>query len=211
MTIAPLNEPFEVAPLTSERTLEIHDAESAQGRELNSVHAETRSYRSAVEFAVGGRFVRICRSGPFPSALTKMNIAALHPFTRERLIAILLLSRGPPDHCASQVCRTLVRDAHTVLQWVHAFNARGLAALVYRHTGGLPPRRHALVPLLGSPRLGQNSPTSGCFCTAPASRCRFTLQTGRLPTRRGRCWTYSSKPIQSCEGEAQPQPADNRY
>jgi hypothetical protein len=81
--------------------------------------------------------------------LAELSITAAHPRTRERLLALLLLSQGPPHRCAFQLCKTLGRDVHTVLQWVHDFNARGLAALEYRHTGGTPPRRHALAPLLG--------------------------------------------------------------
>lgn len=81
--------------------------------------------------------------------LAELSITAAHPRTRERLLALLLLSQGAAYRCPSQLCATLGRDVHTVLQWMHDFNARGLSALVYRHSGGSPPRRHALAPLLG--------------------------------------------------------------
>lgn len=81
--------------------------------------------------------------------LAELSISAAHPRTRERILALLLLSQGSPYRCPSQLCATLGRDVHTVHKWVHDFNARGLPALMYRHTGGSPPRRHALAPLLG--------------------------------------------------------------
>ena len=101
-----------------------------------------------------------------------------HPRTGERLLALLLLSQGPPYRCTSQLCKTLGRDVHTVLQWAHDFNAWGLAAWVYRHPGGSAPRRHALAPLLGEVleqgRIDAASPICPPkICTAPQSACRF--------------------------------------
>lgn len=80
--------------------------------------------------------------------LVELSISAVHPRTRERLTALLLLSQGPPYRCASQLCRTLGRDVHTVLKWVHDFNERGLSGVAYRHSGGCAPRRMLLAPLL---------------------------------------------------------------
>lgn len=80
--------------------------------------------------------------------LAELSISAAHPRTRERLLALLLLAQRAPYRCASTLCKALGRDVHTVLKWVHDFNDRGLAALVYQHTGGTPSRRQALAPLL---------------------------------------------------------------
>lgn len=89
------------------------------------------------------------------STLTELSISAEHPRTRERLTALVLLSQGQatdgyrgPARCAERLHAVLGRDVHTVLKWVHDFNDRGPAALVYRHTGGTPSRREILVPLV---------------------------------------------------------------
>jgi hypothetical protein len=89
------------------------------------------------------------------STLTELSISAEHPRTRERLTALVLLSQGQatdgyrgPARCAERLHEVLGRDVHTVLKWVHDFNAGGPAALVYRHTGGTPPRRDMLAPLV---------------------------------------------------------------
>ena len=71
-------------------------------------------------------------------ALTELSVHAPHPRTRERLLALLLLAQG---WCAWSLHRTLGRDVHTVLKWVHDFNDRGPTALIYRHTGGSPAQR----------------------------------------------------------------------
>lgn len=80
--------------------------------------------------------------------LAELAVRAVHPRTRERLLALLLMSQGPPYRGASQLCTALGRDVHTLLKWVHDFNARGLSGLDYRHSGGPKPRRSALAPLL---------------------------------------------------------------
>lgn len=82
------------------------------------------------------------------SMLAELSITAAHPRTRERLLALLLLAEGTPYRCATQLCKALGRDVHTVHKWVHDFNSQGLQGVVYRHTGGPAPRRHALAPLL---------------------------------------------------------------
>src|SRR3569832_1271816 len=79
--------------------------------------------------------------------LADLCVSAVYPRTRERLMALLLLAQQP-SCCASRLCLTLGRDVHTVLKWVHDFNARGLSGLAYRHTGGCAPGRSSLAPLL---------------------------------------------------------------
>lgn len=74
-----------------------------------------------------------------PSRLLELSIQAPHPRTRERLLALFLLAQPPPQStCAAHLCHKLGRDVHTLLKWVHDFNAGGLPALVYRHSGGTP-------------------------------------------------------------------------
>lgn len=80
--------------------------------------------------------------------LAQLCASAVHPRTRERLVALLLMSQGPPFRCASQLCSALDRDVHTLLKWVHDFNARGLRGIDYQHSGGKKPQRSALAPLL---------------------------------------------------------------
>ena len=49
---------------------------------------------------------------------------------RFALMALLLLAQDAPKRlCATRLSQVLGRDVHTVLKWVHDFNARGLTAL----------------------------------------------------------------------------------
>jgi Homeodomain-like domain len=68
--------------------------------------------------------------------LRRLATTAAHPRSRERYLALYDIARGS---CASQVAARTGRHPQTVLDWVHAYNARGPEALVYRRTGGRPP------------------------------------------------------------------------
>ena len=58
------------------------------------------------------------------------------PRERERWHALWLLLRG---WSAAQVAEALERDAHTIGQWVAAFQQTGPAGLAFEQTGGTPP------------------------------------------------------------------------
>jgi transposase len=58
------------------------------------------------------------------------------PRERERWHAIWLLARG---WSAAQVAEALGRDAHTIGDWIEAFQQKGPAGLAFEQTGGPPP------------------------------------------------------------------------
>jgi transposase len=62
------------------------------------------------------------RWGQTPEDLRRLAMSAPHPRTRERFLAA---------HTG--------RHPQTVMGWLHAYNAHGPDALLYRRTGGRPP------------------------------------------------------------------------
>lgn len=58
------------------------------------------------------------------------------PRERERWHAMWLLARG---WTAVQVAEALERDAHTIGNWLEAFQQQGPAGLTFEQTGGPPP------------------------------------------------------------------------
>jgi transposase len=62
---------------------------------------------------------------------------AATPRERERWHALWLRAQG---WTAGQVAAALGRDAHTVGDWLEAFERDGPAALAFEQTGGSPPR-----------------------------------------------------------------------
>ena len=58
------------------------------------------------------------------------------PRERERWHAMWLLARG---WTAVQVAEALERDAHTIGNWIEAFQQEGPAGLTFEQTGGPPP------------------------------------------------------------------------
>lgn len=77
--------------------------------------------------------------------LGELITMAVHPRTRERLLAIFRIAQGDS---AATVCRELQRDHHPVLKWAHDFNLGGPYALVYKLSGGTPSQLSSLAPLL---------------------------------------------------------------
>lgn len=68
--------------------------------------------------------------------LRQEALAAKHPRTRERLMALYEISEGKS---ATKVGKETKRNPQTVMEWVHKYNQEGLTALKYRRTGGRPP------------------------------------------------------------------------
>jgi hypothetical protein len=82
------------------------------------------------------------RWGQTPEDLRRLAMSAPHPRTRERFLALYDITQ---QSCgATRVAARTGRHPQTVMGWLHAYNAHGPDALVYRRTGGRPP--FALTP-----------------------------------------------------------------
>jgi hypothetical protein len=80
--------------------------------------------------------VDYARWGQVPEDLRHLALNTLHARTRERALALFDITQ---HRCATQVALRTGRRAHTVMDWVHAYNAQGPAALAFRRTGGCRP------------------------------------------------------------------------
>jgi hypothetical protein len=80
--------------------------------------------------------VDYARWGQTPEDLRHLALSAPHARTRERALALFDITQ---HRCATQVAMRTGRRAHTVLGWVHAYNAHGPDALAFRRTGGRRP------------------------------------------------------------------------
>jgi transposase len=80
--------------------------------------------------------VDCARWGQTPGDLRHLALNAPHARTRERALALFDITQ---HRCATQVARRTGRRAHTVMDWVHAYNAQGPDALAVRRTGGRRP------------------------------------------------------------------------
>ena len=80
--------------------------------------------------------VDCARWGQTPDDLRHLALSAPHARTRERALALFDITQ---HRCATQVAGRTGRRAHTVLGWVHAYNAQGPDALTFRRTGGRRP------------------------------------------------------------------------
>jgi Homeodomain-like domain len=74
--------------------------------------------------------------GQTPEDLRHLALNAPHARTRERALALFDITQ---HRCATQVALRTGRRAHTVMDWVHAYNQDGPAALAFRRTGGRRP------------------------------------------------------------------------
>ncbi len=68
--------------------------------------------------------------------LRHLALSAPHARTRERALALFDITQ---HSCATQVAVRTGRRAHTVMDWVHAYNQGGPDALAFRRTGGRRP------------------------------------------------------------------------
>ena len=80
--------------------------------------------------------VDYARWGQTPEDLRHLALSAPHARTRERALALFDITQ---HSCATQVAGRTGRRAHTVLGWVHVYNAKGPDALAFRRTGGRRP------------------------------------------------------------------------
>src|SRR3954466_9159037 len=80
--------------------------------------------------------VDYARWGQTSEDLRLLSLSAPHARTRERALALFDITQ---HSCASQVAGRTGRRAHTVMSWVHAYNAQGPDALAFRRTGGRRP------------------------------------------------------------------------
>ena len=77
-----------------------------------------------------------------PEDLRRLAMSAPHRRTRERFLALYDITQESSG--ATRVAARTGRHPQTVMGWLHADNAHGPDALVYRRTGGRPP--FALAP-----------------------------------------------------------------
>jgi len=80
--------------------------------------------------------VDYARWGQTPEDLRHLAVSAPHARTRERALALFDITQ---HRCATQVAMRMGRRAHTVMDWVHAYNQGGPDAPVFRRTGGRRP------------------------------------------------------------------------
>ena len=90
--------------------------------------------------------VDYARWGQTPEDLRHLALSAPHARTRERALALFDITQ---HRCATQVAVRTGRRAHTVMDWVHAYNARGPDALTFRRTGGRRPPHMGSAPVNG--------------------------------------------------------------
>ena len=77
------------------------------------------------------------RWGQTAEDLRRLAMSAPHWRTRERFLALHEIMRQCGG--ATRVALRAGRHPQTVMGWLHAYNAHGPDALVYRRTGGRPP------------------------------------------------------------------------
>ena len=80
--------------------------------------------------------VDCARWGQTPEDLRHLALSASPARTRERALALFDITQ---HSCATQVAGRTGRRAHTVMDWVHAYNQGGPDALTFRRTGGRRP------------------------------------------------------------------------
>src|SRR4051794_36437606 len=98
--------------------------------------------------------VDYARWGQTPEDLCHLALSAPHARTRERALALFDITQ---HSCATQAAMRTGRRAHTVMDWVHAYNQGGPDALAFRRTGG---RRPPFSPSAKPTSAGGSAPPS---------------------------------------------------
>jgi hypothetical protein len=122
--------------------------------------------------------VDCARWGQTPEDLRHLALSAPHARTRERALALFDITQ---HSCATQVAGRTGRRAHTVMDWVHAYNQGGPAALAFRLTGG----RRPLFAHSAKPNSARRS-------APPSVRPRRRPEPGPIQPRAGRCAASSA-------------------
>ena len=99
--------------------------------------------------------VDYARWGQTLQDLRRLAMSAPHARTRERALALYDIAHAS---CATQVAARTGRHPQTVMGWVHAYNAQGPDALLYRRTGGRPPFAPTSRPASARSYAGQRAP-----------------------------------------------------
>jgi transposase len=73
--------------------------------------------------------------GQQPEDLRELAVTAPHVRSRERFLALYEMTLGSS---ATRVAARIGRHPHSVMHWVHAYNASGPKAVRYHRTGGRP-------------------------------------------------------------------------
>jgi len=95
--------------------------------------------------------------------LRNLALHASHPRSRERFLALHEIAQGG---CATEIATRSGRHPQTVMDWVHAYNEHGPAALLYRRSGGRP-----LLPAdRGGSRRNDPHRPAGCSRAAHSGR-----------------------------------------
>ena len=119
--------------------------------------------------------VDCARWGQTPDDLRHLALSAPHARTRERALALFDITQ---HRCATQVAVRTGRRAHTVMEWVHAYNQGGPDALTFRRTGG-----RLACPPCAEDRLGPpEQPSSRIVGRATSSAAERTYGHTELPT-----------------------------
>src|SRR3954469_13893826 len=129
--------------------------------------------------------VDYARWGQTPEDLRHLALSAPHARTRERALARFDITQ---HSCATQVAVRTGRRAHTVIGWVHAYNAQGPDALAFRRTGGRRPF-FARTP----------KPTAARSSAPPSAQPRRRPEPGPIQRRAGHCaaWRLGARPVRA--------------
>lgn len=75
--------------------------------------------------------------GQSAEEMLRLSTEAEHARTRERCLALYMI--GTRQSNATQWSGKIGRQNVTVQRWIYGYNARGIEALIYAHTGGPVP------------------------------------------------------------------------